>query len=1428
MHSIAPNVVSLGCIRAAVVRWVTVLFLVIGTLASPALAQVPSGAPPPVNQNIDPRGVDIINGVYTFSSQEFTIGAAGNGELSYDRYYSGTGWRDTLTGTVFVDNNQVIVSIAGTSEEFVKSGTTYTPVKDTGSTLSVNGSGYYVYTTSDGTVSYFVQGYLQPSGQPNAVARLHSIVRPNGDSLSFIYRSLQVRISPSQPETITFWRMQAVQSNRGYQIQLRFQTEDPIYQAELGSAFTVVSAVGFNRTVDVCSPYSTSCTYSRTWPSSAFSYSDTTKTSTVTDELGNVTTFVFGTYGLTSIKFPSSSTPDVQVSYTSGRVSNVTDMSGSWNYAYSYSGANVTTTVTGPASQQTVYVGEVLTSRLLSVTNGLSQTTSFTYDASGRVTRTTQPEGNYVEVTYGPRGNVTQTTSVPKSGSGLTSISTSSTYPSSCTSPYTPANCNSPLTITDTRGGVTEYVWNATHGGIESVTLPAPSSGAVRPQVRYGYSTLNSWYKNDSGVIAQGGAIALPTSISTCSIGSTATPTCVGTAGETLTTIAYGSSGVANNLLPTATSSGAGNGSLTVTTAVAYDPNGDVSTVDGPLPGSADTTAYRYDAARRQVGMVGPDPDGSGGLLNRAVRQTYNTWGQVTLIEAGTTPGYTNGDWANFATLQRSQTVFDTQGRPVRMLQQASDGTSHSLQQLSYDAAGRLECSTTRMNPATFSTPPTSACALGVGSGFGPDRIVRVAYDVLSRPLSVTTGYAASPVTTSTTYTSNGLPQNLTDGNGNVSVTEYDGFDRRKRVRYPNATGGGTSSADYDEYTYDNASNVLTFRNRGGNTFTMTYDALNRLTAQDAPAGSEDVAFVYDNLGRVTTLTGSSAPTQSYGYDALGRLLTQQSATLGTVTHAYDLAGRQTRLTWPDAFYADYDYDLYGAVTAVRENGAVSGAGILAAYSYDNLGRATGISRGNGVTTSFGYDAISRLSSLAHNPAGSAQDLTLGLTYSPASQILARTTSNTSYVYAPATGSTSYANNGLNQVTTAGGSAVIYDNNAGLSRGDITAIPGSPTYGYDARSQLTSAGSTTFQFNADGTLLRSSGGTNPTRYFLYTGVQAIAEFDDMGGVVQRYVPGPALDNVITSYAGSGATNRTWLLADERNSVIGLTDGSGAASINTYDEYGMPAAGNSGRFQYTGQMWLPEAALYHYRARAYAPQLGRFLQTDPIGYSGGQNLYAYVSGDPINLTDPFGLCSYANPCPVDEIIVTGTRPQYCNAECLRLADELGRLKFRRETPDFVRPGTFLQMANTQNQPHYYDPAFSVCAVGARNCTQEIVYQCLLRNPAPGAENLAKPVREGDRSYVNVRFFGFGLVRGTVSHNVSPNTYTLVNSTMPDHTLKYGTVIRTVEVRDMGLTGSHIMISNVGTGTGDDGLANVILSPLVWGANNISIQRCVTNA
>ena len=59
-------------------------------------------------------------------------------------------------------------------------------------------------------------------------------------------------------------------------------------------------------------------------------------------------------------------------------------------------------------------------------------------------------------------------------------------------------------------------------------------------------------------------------------------------------------------------------------------------------------------------------------------------------------------------------------------------------------------------------------------------------------------------------------------------------------------------------------------------------------------------------------------------------------------------------------------------------------------------------------------------------------------------------------------------------------------------------------------------------------------------------------------------------------------------------------------------------------QYTGRQYDAESGLYHYRARAYSPDIGRFMQQDPAGMVDGPNLYAYVGNNPVNRRDPSGM------------------------------------------------------------------------------------------------------------------------------------------------------------------------------------------------------------
>ena len=54
-------------------------------------------------------------------------------------------------------------------------------------------------------------------------------------------------------------------------------------------------------------------------------------------------------------------------------------------------------------------------------------------------------------------------------------------------------------------------------------------------------------------------------------------------------------------------------------------------------------------------------------------------------------------------------------------------------------------------------------------------------------------------------------------------------------------------------------------------------------------------------------------------------------------------------------------------------------------------------------------------------------------------------------------------------------------------------------------------------------------------------------------------------------------------------------------------------------------WQDASGLLYRRNRYYNPEQGRFVSEDPIGLAGGLNLYGFAEGDPVNYSDPFGLC-----------------------------------------------------------------------------------------------------------------------------------------------------------------------------------------------------------
>ena len=87
--------------------------------------------------------------------------------------------------------------------------------------------------------------------------------------------------------------------------------------------------------------------------------------------------------------------------------------------------------------------------------------------------------------------------------------------------------------------------------------------------------------------------------------------------------------------------------------------------------------------------------------------------------------------------------------------------------------------------------------------------------------------------------------------------------------------------------------------------------------------------------------------------------------------------------------------------------------------------------------------------------------------------------------------------------------------------------------------------------------LRQVAGAATTK-FGYDGLDMIAEADASNAIQRRYVFGPGDDEPLVQYEGAGITDRRWLHADERGSVVAISDATGSAiTINRYDEYGKP-------------------------------------------------------------------------------------------------------------------------------------------------------------------------------------------------------------------------------------------------------------------------------
>jgi len=149
----------------------------------------------------------------------------------------------------------------------------------------------------------------------------------------------------------------------------------------------------------------------------------------------------------------------------------------------------------------------------------------------------------------------------------------------------------------------------------------------------------------------------------------------------------------------------------------------------------------------------------------------------------------------------------------------------------------------------------------------------------------------------------------------------------------------------------------------------------------------------------------------------------------------------------------------------------------------------------------------------------------------------------------------------------------------------------------------------------------------------------------------------------------------YYLHDALGSVIGIVGArfgrESDREFYLYDVYGQPDVlpTNGNPYLFTGRRydWVDDdRILYYLRARHYSPLTGRFLQPDPIGYADSPNLYEYVTSNPTNYIDPWGLWSEKELTP-EELQKLLTEPgsadleKVCDDQMLCNVSDL--LKFR---------------------------------------------------------------------------------------------------------------------------------------------------------------------
>ena len=416
-----------------------------------------------------------------------------------------------------------------------------------------------------------------------------------------------------------------------------------------------------------------------------------------------------------------------------------------------------------------------------------------------------------------------------------------------------------------------------------------------------------------------------------------------------------------------------------------------------------------------------------------------------------------------------------------------------------------------------------------------------------------------------------------------------------------------------------------------------TYNALNRPLSQSY-AGGTNILFTYDQgnkaIGHLSQIQDREG-TDSFAYDNSGRIATE-TRVIGTTSHTigyswHATTGELAGMTYPSGLILGYTRDASGQITAITANGTplITSAAhlpfgplqsamldsISLTKSFDQRYNVTEIKAGQSLDYVFTRDAGGRVTAIA------------GILAYPTGLINAGTND---YTYNP---------NNNRIATQTGATPKTYTQDA---NGNTTS-DGTFTFTYDALNRLIRVdrqGSTiaTYGYDSSNRRVRKTVGATTTHYLYDLDSHLIAETLADGTVLREYI---YLDNeplALKEYQTNPDTY--YFVNDHLGTPQQLVTATGAIVWQAaYDPYGLAqpqveTVKNNLRFP--GQYFDAETGLHYNWNRFYDPASGRYLTPDPIGLDGGLNLYNYVSGNPVNYTDPLGLETYKCTKPLNAL------------------------------------------------------------------------------------------------------------------------------------------------------------------------------------------------